>query len=80
MEIVFLELFKKRRNQDRKDLATELVDQLRDSVDIDDVIKILSGYNKRGLFVEIIDKLLDENVMLRRRIEKVKEEKELEII
>lgn len=77
--MMILEIIKRSKNRNQIELVTELVDQLRDSVDIDDVIEILSGYNKRGLFVEIIDKLLDENAMLRRKIEKV-EEKELEII
>ena len=77
--MIILEIIKRSKNHNQIELVTELVDQLRDSVDIDDVIEILSGYNKRGLFVEIIDKLLDENAMLRRKIEKV-EEKELENI
>lgn len=77
--MMILEIIKRSKNHNQIELVTELVDQLRDSVDIDDVIEILSGYNKRGLFVEIIDKLLDENAMLRRKIEKV-EEKGLEII
>lgn len=79
MNVTIFEIFKRSRNQDKKDLSTELIEQLKETVDIDEVIKVLSGYNKRGLFIDIIDKLLDENISLERKIKKIEEE-ELEII
>lgn len=80
MNVTIFEVFKRNRNQDKKDLATVLVEELKETVDIDDVINVLAGYNKRGLFIDIIDKLVDENDSLRRKIEKIEEEEELEII
>lgn len=80
MNVTIFEIFKRNRNQDKKDLSIELIEQLKETVDIDEVIKVLSGYNKRSLFIDIIDKLLDENVLLERKIKKIEEKEELEII